>query len=106
MLEPSEVKVGGPEKVFRVYEEWGGNVLLTEKTCQPPMLGKLHSKLRQFTGYAVTQLIKYGILWIKLIEALKHNKDCTVYDTNIYMIHVLTSYEDLNLNEFMNEKTK
>ena len=62
MLEPSEVKVGGPEKVFRVYEEWGGNVLLTEKTCQPPMLGKLHSKLRQFTGYAVTQLIKYGIL--------------------------------------------
>jgi len=62
MMEPSEVKVGGPEKVFRIYEEWGGNVLLTEKTCQPPILGKLHSKLRQFTGYCVTQLIKYGIL--------------------------------------------
>ena len=62
MMEPSEVKVGGPEKVFRIYEEWGFNTLLTEKTCQPPMLGKLHSKLRQFHGYGVTQLIKYGIL--------------------------------------------
>jgi len=62
LLEPSEVKIGAPEKVFRVYEEWNGNPLLTEKTGKPPMLGKLHSKLRKFHGYAVTQGIKYGIL--------------------------------------------
>lgn len=62
LLEPSEVKVGGPEKVFRVYEEWYGNALLTEKTGSPPLIGKVHSQLRKFHGYAVTQGIKYGIL--------------------------------------------
>jgi len=61
LLEPSEVKVGGPEKIFRVYEEWNGNPLLTEKTGKPPMLGKLHSMLRKFHGSAITEGIKYGI---------------------------------------------
>jgi len=62
LLEPSEVKIGAPEKVFRVYEEWYGNALLTEKTATPPMIGKVHSMLRKFHGNVVTQGIKYGIL--------------------------------------------
>ena len=62
LLEPSEVKIGGPEKIFRVYEEWNGNPLLTEKTGKPPMLEKLHSMLRKFHGSVITEGIKYGIL--------------------------------------------
>lgn len=62
LMEPSETKVGDPEKVFRVYEEWGGNPLMNEKTLSPTMLGTIHSKLRKFHGYMITQGIKYGIL--------------------------------------------
>lgn len=62
LLEPSTVKIGAPEKVFRVFEEWGGNPLLNEKSVAPTIFGKLHSKLRKFHGYMINQGIKYGIL--------------------------------------------
>ena len=62
LLEPSETKVGGPEKVFRIYDEWGGNPLMNEKTLSPTLLGTLHSKLRKFHGYLIGQCIKHGVL--------------------------------------------
>ena len=60
MLEPSEN--GLSEKIFHIYEEWGGNQLLTAKTVKIPYLGKIHSSLRQFTGQMALSLIKSGIL--------------------------------------------
>jgi len=53
LLEPPSTK-GGSEKVFRIYEEWGGNPLLNEKTVTPGFLGKVHAKLRRFTGYLLS----------------------------------------------------
>lgn len=54
------VPVGG--KVFKIFEEWGGNPLLNEKSFSPAIIGKVHSNLRKFAGYMITQAIKYGIL--------------------------------------------
>jgi len=53
MWEPPSTK-GGPEKVFRMSLEWGGNPTLNERTVSPSLLGKIHSKLRRFTGYAIS----------------------------------------------------
>lgn len=62
LFEPSTENIGGTEKVFRIYEEWNGIRLLNEKTISPAFFGKVHSKLRKFHGYMVTNGIKYGIL--------------------------------------------
>ena len=52
---------GEKEKVFRMFEEWGGNKLLSEKTTFFP-LGKIHQKLRDFVGLLALKLGKnyYG----------------------------------------------
>jgi len=55
LLEPPATK-GGPEKVFRMFDEWGGNPLMTERNTWPSWLGKTHSKLRLFHGYLMTKL--------------------------------------------------
>merc|ERR1712083_621939 len=57
MLEPPSTK-GGPEKVFKITEEWGGNPLMNERTVTPSLLGKVHSKLRRFTGYLIVWACK------------------------------------------------
>jgi len=61
MLEPPSTK-GGSEKVFRIFEEWGGNPLLNEKTATPGFLGKVHSKLRRFTGYLLSMAWQKGLI--------------------------------------------
>lgn len=61
LLEPPATK-GGSEKVFRIFEEWGGNPLLNEKTTQIGILGKVHSKLRRFTGYALSMAWQKGLI--------------------------------------------
>jgi len=61
MLEPAE-KAGSAEKLFNVYEEWGGNVLLTAKTVGVPYLGLVHSMLRKFFGSLVVWPVKQGLL--------------------------------------------
>ena len=42
-------KIGSPEKIFRIYEEWRGNKLITEKTTVP-FIGKIHQQYRKFFG--------------------------------------------------------
>jgi len=62
LLEPAE-KPGSSERVFRLYEEWGGNVLLTEKSLSwPPYLGLIHQSLRRFTGSLILWPAKKGLL--------------------------------------------
>jgi len=55
LLEPPATK-GGTERVFKVIEEWGGNSILNEKNTWPSLLGKTHSKLRQFHGFLTTKI--------------------------------------------------
>lgn len=48
-LEPGENP--NNERILSIYEEWGGNKLLTEESLPwPPFLGLIHQKLRLFTG--------------------------------------------------------
>jgi len=62
LLEPAE-KPGSSERLFKLYEEWGGNVLLTEKSLpMPPYLGLIHQSLRRFTGSLVLWPAKKGLL--------------------------------------------
>ena len=57
LLEPAD-KPGSSEKVFKIYEEWNGNVQLNEKTVAPAFLGKIHQNLRRFTGQGLTWITK------------------------------------------------
>ena len=62
LLEPVE-KPGSSERLFKLVEEWGGNVLLTEKSLpMPPYLGLIHQSLRGFTGSLVLWPAKKGLL--------------------------------------------
>ena len=62
LLEPAE-KPGSSERLFRLYEEWGGNVLLTEKSLSwPPYLGLIHQSLRRFAGSLVLWPAKKGLM--------------------------------------------
>lgn len=45
---------------FRIYEEWNGNKLLTEKTTFPSFIGKIHSMLRRSTGNMWVMLMRTG----------------------------------------------
>ena len=56
MLQPPE-KAGGAEKIFHIYEEWGGNQLITAKTTKIPYLGKIHANLRRFTGQLIVWFV-------------------------------------------------
>jgi len=49
MLEPA-AKAGGPEKIFSVREDWGGNVIMNEDNSQFKPLGRVHKMLRRFVG--------------------------------------------------------
>jgi len=60
LLEPPS-SAGGPEKLFRFYEEIGGNKLLNERTTFGP-LGKVHSKLRRYVGTLFAMIVEKG--WI------------------------------------------
>ena len=62
LLEPAE-KPEYSEGLFKLVEEWGGNVLLTEKSLpMPPYLGLIHQSLRGFTGSLVLWPAKKGLL--------------------------------------------
>lgn len=61
LLEPAHTP-GGSEKIFRLFEEWGGNVLLTEKTVKLPYLGLVHQSLRRFMGSMILWPAKKGLL--------------------------------------------
>ena len=61
LLEPPK-KAGDPERIFRYFEEWNGNRLLSEKTVTPSFVGRVHQNLRRFTGYAAASAIKKGWL--------------------------------------------
>ena len=55
LLEPPATK-GGSEKVFKMFDEWGGNPLMTELNTVPAWLGRTHSKLRLFHGFLMTKI--------------------------------------------------
>ena len=59
LLEPAE-KAGSGEKVFKIFEEWNGNVHLNEKNTFPPILGSIHQQLRRSMGQAASWVVKQG----------------------------------------------
>ena len=61
MMEPPE-KLGEPEKIFRIAENWFGNEQLTERNSKIPNLGKIHQSLRRFMGSVVVWPVKQGYL--------------------------------------------
>jgi len=61
LLEPP-AKAGAPEKLFRYFEEIGGNRLLNERTTAIGPLGKVHSKLRRYVGTLFAMVVENG--WI------------------------------------------
>jgi hypothetical protein len=61
LLEPAE-KAGSGEKLFKIFEEWNGNVHLTEKNTFPAILGTIHQQLRRSMGLAVVWISKQGLL--------------------------------------------
>ncbi len=60
LLEPPS-RAGGQERIFRIYEEWNGNKQLNEKTTFGP-LGRVHQRLRRFTGYLAASAVTKGYL--------------------------------------------
>ena len=62
MMEPPE-KLGDPEKIFRIQENWFGNEQLTERNSKFSYLGKIHQSLRRFMGSVVVWPVKQGYLW-------------------------------------------
>ena len=61
MMEPPE-KLGDPEKIFRIQENWFGNEKLTERNSKFSYLGKIHQSLRRFMGSVVVWPVKQGYL--------------------------------------------
>ena len=56
-LEPGENP--NNERILSIYEEWGGNKLLTEESLPwPPFLGLIHQKLRLFTGSLILRFAR------------------------------------------------
>ena len=59
LLEPAE-QAGSGEKLFKIFEEWNGNVHLNEQTAVLPIVGTLHQSLRRFVGVAFSWVAKNG----------------------------------------------
>ena len=57
MLEPA-AKPGGQEKVFAIWEDWGSNPLLTEKTATVKQVGAAHKAVRNGFGAMGLELFK------------------------------------------------
>ena len=64
LLEPAE-QAGSGEKLFKIFEEWYGNVHLNERTAPLPIVGTVHQQLRRYVGVLVT--------WISQLESKKSN---------------------------------
>lgn len=61
LLEPPP-QPGGRERLFRLFEEWNGNRQLNEKTTWPSALGRVHQRLRRFTGYMAASAVRAGYM--------------------------------------------
>jgi hypothetical protein len=61
LLEPAE-KAGSGEKLFKIFEEWNGNVHLNEKNTFPTILGTIHQQLRRSMGLAASWVVKQGLV--------------------------------------------
>jgi hypothetical protein len=59
-LSNNTFQAGSGEKLFKIFEEWNGNVHLTEQNTLPPVLGTIHQQLRRSVGQAASWVVRSG----------------------------------------------